>query len=231
MRGLFRSVAAGVTLAASAAPASSSTPLWLHPEPGSAAPVRPLSAYVSEEDYPAALIRSGVQGGGVSFRLSVGADGRVRGCAVTHSSGSDLLDTTTCRLMVRRARFKPATDPQGRPRTGEHDGRIEWRAPEPPLPSSPLPQRPQVALDLWSQCTWGHGAGLALSALEPAVIAERAIRACAGLEAAAARELAASADTSANGPRIIRTRKRDFLIMLTPHLERVRRVLATAEGK
>jgi hypothetical protein len=86
-------------------------------------------------------------------------------------------------------------------------------------------------MDLWSQCTWGEGARLALSSLEPSAVADRAIRACAELEAQAARELAASEDTRANGPRIIRTRKRDFLIMLTPHLERVRRVLGGGEAE
>jgi TonB family protein len=191
----------------------------------------PLSVFVSEDDFPVAAIRSGVQGGTVYFRLSIGTDGRVQGCAVTRSSGYDLLDSTTCRLMVRRARFTPATDPQGRPRTDEFDGYIEWRAPEPRLPWGPLPERPGAAVDLWSQCTWGEGARLALSSLEPAAIAERAIRACTELEAQAARELSASAATRANAPRYIRTRKRDFLFMLTPYLERVRRVLGAAQAK
>lgn len=230
MRGLFRSAAVGVALAAVATPGSSSTPITLNPEPGSAAPMGPLSGYVSEDDYPAAAIRSGLQGT-VFFRLSVGADGRVQGCAVTQSSGSDLLDSTTCRLMVRRVRFAQAADPQGRPRADEFDGHIEWRLPEPRLVWFALPERPGAAMDLWSQCTWGEGARLALSTLEPAAIAERAMRACTKLEAQAARELSASAVTRVNGPRIIQTRKRDFLIMLTPHLERVRRVLGAAQAK
>lgn len=230
MRGVFRSAAVGVALAAFATPGYSSTPIILK-EPGAAVPQAPVSVYVSEDDFPVAAIRSGVQGGTVYFRLSIGADGRVQGCAVTRSSGYDLLDSTTCRLMVRRARFTPATDPQGRPRTDEFDGYIEWRPPEPRLPWSPLPERPQAAMDLWSQCTWGEASRLTLSSLEPAAVAERAIRACTSLEANAARELAASAATRANGPRIIRTRKGDFLIMLTPHLERLRRVLGAAQAK
>lgn len=229
-RGFLRSAAVGIALAAVAAPGSASTPITLPRPPGSAAPVIPLSGYVTEGDYPAAAIRSGQQGT-VSFRLSIGTDGRVQGCAVTRSSGSDLLDSTTCRLMVRRVRFTPATDPQGRPRADEFDGYIEWRLPEPPLDRSPLPERPGAAMDLWSQCTWGEGARLALSSLEPAAVAERAIRACTELEANAARELSASPVTRANGPRIIRTRKRDFLSLLTPHLERVRRVLGAARAE
>ncbi|HEX9964445.1 MAG TPA: TonB family protein [Allosphingosinicella sp.] len=216
--------AAAIALAAAAAPASSSTPLTLNPEPGSAVPKGPLTAYVTEGDYPAAAIRHRQQGT-VFFRLSIGRDGRVTGCTVTSSSSSDLLDSTTCRLMVRRVRFTPATDPQGRPRADEFAGQIEWRLPEPRLPWVPLPERPQVALDLWSSCNWGEASRLALSSLEPPAVAERAIRACVGLEADAARALEASADTRATGRRIIKARKGDFLIMLTPHLERVRRVM------
>jgi|GEM_PF-7024453 len=77
----------------------------------------------------------------------------------------------------------------------------------------------------------GEAARLALSALEPAAVADRAMRACSSLEANAARELAGSPATRENGARIVRTRKRDFLIMLAPHLERLRRVLGPAERK
>ena len=227
-RGVFRSLAVGVALAF-AAPASSSTPIRI-PEPGAAVPLGPLANYVSEDDYPAAAIRSGAQGI-VYFRLSVAPDGRVQGCAVTRSSGYDLLDSTTCRLMVRRVRFTPAIDPQGRPRVGEHEGYIEWRLPEPPLPQTPLPEPAVAALDLWSRCTWGEAARLALTTPNPAAVAERAIGACTDLEATAARELAASPDTRANAARILKTRKRDFLTMLTPYLERMRGILGAAQGR
>ncbi|MBV8686744.1 MAG: energy transducer TonB [Alphaproteobacteria bacterium] len=147
-----------MALAAAATPASSTSPITVNRPPGSATTRVPLSAYVTEDDYPAAAIRSGAQGT-VVFRLSVGPDGRVVGCEVTGSSGSDLLDSTTCRLMVRRARFTPATDPQGRPRSDTFDGYFEWRLPEQRLPWTPLPERPGAAMDLWSQCTWARRPG------------------------------------------------------------------------
>jgi hypothetical protein len=86
-------------------------------------------------------------------------------------------------------------------------------------------------MDLWSRCTWGEAARLALTTSNPAAVAERAIDACADLEAIAARELATSPDTRANGARILKIRKRDFLTMLTPYLERMRGVLGAAQGR
>jgi hypothetical protein len=130
--------------------------------------------------------------------------------------------------MVRRVRFTPATDPEGQPRADTFDGQIEWRLPELPPTRAPLPERPRAALDLWSQCTWGEAARLALSPMEPPGVAERAFRACTGLEAQAARELAADRATRADTQRIIETRKRDFLALLTPYLDRLRRVLGAS---
>jgi len=51
----------------------------------------------------------------VGVRFLVGADGRVRDCAVTRSSGNAKLDSTTCRLIEQRFRYRPATDAAGKP--------------------------------------------------------------------------------------------------------------------
>jgi protein TonB len=96
---------------------------------------RSLPSLVSlDMDYPAAALRAGEQGI-VRFRLVIGQDGRVTGCAITESSGSAILDSSTCRLMVRRARFTPARDAEGRPVEGEIESGIAWKlsdpAPEP----------------------------------------------------------------------------------------------------
>ena len=63
-------------------------------------------------DYPRAA--NGKQGV-VEARLVVSATGAVTGCSVTRSSGSDVLDATTCRLIRQRFRFTPARDAQGNP--------------------------------------------------------------------------------------------------------------------
>jgi TonB family protein len=96
----------------------------------------PLQALYSDEDYPSAAIRAGEQGS-VAFRISVGTDGRVTGCAITASSGSESLDSATCRLLAARAVFWPARDRWGKPTTDSLAGRIVWQLPPdepPPLP-------------------------------------------------------------------------------------------------
>jgi TonB family protein len=95
-----------------------------------------LVSLFSSDDYPAAAVRAGEQGA-VGFRLEIDKAGRVAGCAITSSSGSAALDSTTCRLLAARARFTPARDRKGRAATDSVNGRIIWRIPEPEPPPPP----------------------------------------------------------------------------------------------
>lgn len=141
----------------------------------------PLATLFSDTDYPASAVRNHEQGS-VAFRLRVGADGRPSGCSVTGSSGSSILDTTTCALLMERARFEPARDGRGRATTDEFNGRIVWRMPAP----SP---RVDVAHKLWSGCVMGEAAKLVPGGLPAEEIARRAFPPCAALEALVAREV------------------------------------------
>lgn len=105
-------------------------------------PIANLPSLFSDEDYPAAAVRAGEQGR-TGFHLSIAANGRVSGCTITSSSGSAALDSTTCRLITTRARFRPAQDPQGRPVAGTFDGGIVWRLPAEPAPPTAPPGDPQ----------------------------------------------------------------------------------------
>jgi ATP-dependent Clp protease protease subunit len=96
-----------------------------------------LQALFSDEDYPSAAIRADEQGT-VAFQLLVGTNGRVTGCLITASSGSQSLDSTTCRLLAARAVFEPARDRRGKPTTDSVTGRLVWRLP-PPEPPPPPP--------------------------------------------------------------------------------------------
>jgi protein TonB len=88
-----------------------------------------LASYFSTADYPKAAIRRREQGT-VWFRVEIGPDGRVTRCAVTRSSGSAALDSTTCRLAARRFRYRPATDAAGHPVSDVKDGlKVDWRLP------------------------------------------------------------------------------------------------------
>ena len=85
--------------------------------------------WASTDDYPARALREERQGV-TGFRLSVGPDGRATSCEVTSSSGTPELDSTTCSLVQRRARFTPATDGEGQPTSGSYNGRVRWQIPK-----------------------------------------------------------------------------------------------------
>ena len=111
-------------------------PITPPPPPPRAAIVRPpqprtpLQQLISADDYPASALRIGAQGS-VGFILDVGPDGRVHGCTITRSSGSSALDSSTCAIMRRRARFTPAIDSNGMPAAGRVTGQAEWALPAP----------------------------------------------------------------------------------------------------
>ncbi|MEA3064670.1 MAG: periplasmic protein TonB [Sphingomonadales bacterium] len=147
------------------------------PQPAASARARAnLVTLFSDEDYPAAAVRNHEQGP-VAFSLSIGADGMPTACSVTGSSGSALLDSTTCRLLMERARFEPARDAQGRPTTDTVAGRIIWRLPD------DEPGQPPPALMLWMLCVGGEAAKLVPGDLPPAEVARRAFSPCKALEA------------------------------------------------
>jgi protein TonB len=85
-------------------------------------------AFITPGDYPAAAVRARQQGT-VRFRLEVGPDGRVTGCTILRSSRSAALDSTTCALMRRRARFTPATDAVGNPVQSSIEEEFTWKLP------------------------------------------------------------------------------------------------------
>jgi protein TonB len=85
--------------------------------------------WATTNDYPTRALRE-ERAGVTSFRVTVGADGRVSSCQVTSSSGSPDLDEATCSNVTRRARFNPATDGEGQPTTGTYSNRIRWVIPE-----------------------------------------------------------------------------------------------------
>ena len=91
-------------------------------------PRRPLR--LVPEDYPAEALRDGHEGT-VAFRLEVGADGRVRRCDITGTSGSAALNSATCRIMTERPRFAPGARRPGR--SGARPG-------SPPAPLGDLPE-------------------------------------------------------------------------------------------
>jgi protein TonB len=99
---------------------------------GRARRARHIAGGIGPEDYPRAAFESRAMGV-VYLRFVVQPNGRVRGCAVTRPSGSAELDRTTCRLIERRFRYRPALDGEGRPTAETVRGEHHWEiGPEPP---------------------------------------------------------------------------------------------------
>lgn len=93
-----------------------------------AAPRGNPADWVTTDDYPPSALRAGQQGT-TGFRLDIGVDGRATGCTIVASSGSDALDQTACRMLMRRARFTAARDAGGASIAGSYTSRIVWRVP------------------------------------------------------------------------------------------------------
>src|SRR5258708_6239304 len=84
---------------------------------------------ITNDVYPPSAERNGEEGT-TRFAYDITVDGHMANCHVTGSSGSATLDTTTCQLAMRRARFKPAQDAAGNP-IASHGGRaIVWKIPK-----------------------------------------------------------------------------------------------------
>lgn len=138
-----------------------------------------LATLFSDEDYPLEAVRNHEQGT-VQFRLTVGVDGTATQCAIEATSGSAILDDTTCRLLIERARFEPARDKSGKAVPDDLTGRIVWRLP----PAGP-PDRADAVFSLWSACLFGEAAKFVPGDLPAADVAARALTSCAALEALA----------------------------------------------
>ena len=81
--------------------------------------------WIGMADYPADRTLEGR----VRVELSVDARGSVTRCQIIESSGHPALDEHTCNLLQARARFEPARDADGNPRTSVFSDTIVWATP------------------------------------------------------------------------------------------------------
>ena len=110
---------------------------------GRATAARWLRGSITDRDYPDAEFERRI-GGTVFLRFIVDPTGRVSECTVTRSSGSRALDATTCRLILRRFRYRPARDAEGNPIAAVVRGEHQWEVgPEPP----PIDVEPDIPDD------------------------------------------------------------------------------------
>lgn len=97
--------------------------------PKDPAPANSPGSWIGARDYPARPLRDGVEGV-AGYRLIVGSGGRVSSCEITQSTGNRTLDRATCRLLMDRARFEPATDSSGTRVMGQYSGKVRWEIPD-----------------------------------------------------------------------------------------------------
>lgn len=70
----------------------------------------------SSDDYPASASSAGAEGT-ARATLTISATGQVVGCDLIQSTGNRALDSATCSILRRRAKFTPARDSNGNPTT------------------------------------------------------------------------------------------------------------------
>ena len=86
-------------------------------------------SYFNTGDYPHDAIGRDEQGT-VGFRILVGVDGRVSDCRIVETSGSEILDQQTCKIVLRRVQFEPARTRDGRPIASLSFSRVRWVLPD-----------------------------------------------------------------------------------------------------
>lgn len=85
----------------------------------------PCSTLVCASDYPGRALRNEVEGVAV-YHVVVNSEGQPNLCWVSLPTPSGDLDEATCRIIMNRARFRPAQDENGAPRVAIYSGRMRW---------------------------------------------------------------------------------------------------------
>lgn len=104
---------------------------WFAAAAASAAPAiatPQLHELFTTDDYPADALRRG-EHGTVAARMKIDASGAVIDCTIARSSGSALLDATTCAVIRARAHYSQLTDADGRAPLRYDGVRIKWVIP------------------------------------------------------------------------------------------------------
>jgi TonB family protein len=102
-----------------------------------ATPIGSPAAWFPADAYPPEAKAAGLHGR-TAFTLDLDPKGRITSCNITSSSGSPLLDSTTCTLLVTNGRFQPAHNAAGQPIAGTWSSAMVWQlaAPEAPAPDT-----------------------------------------------------------------------------------------------
>jgi TonB family protein len=99
--------------------------IWLLVAAELSAPEPSNRAYLRDSDTPVGIMREGVLQS-VRVGLTITPEGKVQACSVEVSSGNPRLDVHTCKVVRRRAKFRPATDGSGQPAYGVYRTSLHW---------------------------------------------------------------------------------------------------------
>lgn len=92
-----------------------------------AGPARSILSLLSSDDYPSDAVRK-QQSGATRVVALIDEKGQIADCSIIETSGIALLDVQTC-LVMRRGKFTPAIDADGKPARGIFEQRIRWQMP------------------------------------------------------------------------------------------------------
>jgi hypothetical protein len=84
--------------------------------------------WLKPEDYPSGPLFMGASAI-VRFRMMVGADGVPTQCFIQQATNSPEFIKLTCDLLMKRARFSPALDREGKPIASYYTNSVRWLAP------------------------------------------------------------------------------------------------------
>ncbi|WP_162233695.1 energy transducer TonB [Sphingomonas sp. Leaf17] len=87
------------------------------------------ASWISTDDYPTDAVRAGKEGT-TAMLLTIGVTGAITDCRVIQTSGSESLDSATCRAFLRRARYTPAKDKDGAPVIAWDEKKVNWTLPQ-----------------------------------------------------------------------------------------------------
>jgi protein TonB len=79
-------------------------------------------------DYPSDALGAGAQGV-TEFQILIGIDGKPKSCQILKSAGHPSLDKATCKIVMRRGRWKPALDDSGQAVESRFSSRFTWIIP------------------------------------------------------------------------------------------------------
>lgn len=92
-------------------------------------PTNPSESWFNDSDYPAAMAQGGYEAI-VNFRVLVDPTGRATSCHIQSSTRPKAFDDVVCGAIMRRARFRPALDADGKPVTSYWRQTVTFRLAE-----------------------------------------------------------------------------------------------------